>query len=166
MSRGAASSPGSATSSDRADVRLLLDRDSITDFSVAVRCPHGGPAVLANPPVDRDGNPFPTRNWLACRHLVTAVSRLESAGGVGRLESDPTMTEPLAAAQRAHAASHAGFAVTGTADPRRVKCLHAHLATALADGGTPVGDWILARIDGSWPERCCLERLRPAAADG
>lgn len=166
MTPAAGSSPGCATSSEVADARLLLGRESLTDFSVAVRCPHGGPAVLANPPVDRHGRPFPTRNWLACRHLVTAVSRLESAGGVGELESATEMAGALADAQRAHAATHAGHAITGTADPRRVKCLHAHLAVALADGGTPVGDWILARIDGDWPERCCIERLRGTGADG
>lgn len=163
MTRGVGSSPGSATSSEVAEAQLLLGRESLTDFSVAVRCPHGGPAVLANPPVDRRGNPFPTRNWLACRHLVAAVSRLESAGGVGMLEADPDMADPLTAAQKAHSDSHGGHWITGTADPSRVKCLHAHLAVALADGGSPVGDWILSRIDGDWPDSCCVARLREAA---
>ena len=122
--------------------------------------------MLQNPPRDRRGRPFPTRNWLACRHLATAVSRLESEGGVGVLESDPGMAEALAEAQRRHADAHAGHHVTGSADPARVKCLHAHLAFALAEGGSPVGDWIRARIDDDWPERCCLEGLRERAADG
>ena len=124
-----------------------------------MRCPHGGPAVLENAPSDRAGAPFPTRNWLACRALGEAVDRLEAAGGVRALERDPAMAGALAAVQARHAALRGGALVAGVADPGRVKCLHAHLAFALAEGGSPVGDWILARSGGAWPERCCLERL-------
>lgn len=163
MTPAADSSPGSASSSDRSDARLLLGRESLTDFSVAVRCPHGGAAVLTNPSQDRKGRPFPTRYWLSCRHLTTAVSRLESEGGVKDLEADPDMTGHLADSQAAHAAEHDGHWITGTADPTRVKCLHAHLAVAMATGGSPVGDWISDRIDDDWPGRCCVDALRDAA---
>jgi hypothetical protein len=27
------------------------------------------------------------------------------------------------------------------------------------EGGSPVGDWIAARADLRWPERCCVERV-------
>jgi len=40
-----------------------------------------------------------------------------------------------------------------------VKCLHAHLAFAMDEGGSPVGDWIAARADLRWPEVCCVERV-------
>lgn len=154
-----ASGTGSPPWSDARAVQLLLGRDSITDYRVAVRCPHGGPAVLENDPRDRDGRPFPTRNWLACRHLSGAVSRLEARGGVSELERDPALADALTAAHRRHAELHAGHRVTGSSDAGRVKCLHAHLAFGLACGGTPVSDWILDRASAGWPERCCVEDL-------
>jgi hypothetical protein len=136
-------------------VARLLGRAPFTRYSVAVACPGNGPAVLANAPIDLHGRPFPTRYWLACRALGEAVSRLEAAGGVRALESDPAMAEDILAANARHRELHAGFNVGGTRDPARVKCLHAHLAFALAVGGSPVGDWIAARTDLSWPAQCC-----------
>ncbi|MCU0308263.1 MAG: DUF501 domain-containing protein [Thermoleophilia bacterium] len=140
-------------------MRRLLGRPAHAGFRVAVRCPHGAPAVIENAPVDERGRPFPTRDWLVCRALGTAVSRLESAGGVRMLEDDPAMAEALAAAHARHAALHQGHRVAGAGDPRRVKCLHAHLAFALAEGGSPVGDWIMARAEAGWPARCCVEAV-------
>jgi hypothetical protein len=77
---------------------------------------------------------------------------------VRRLEREPGLAPALAAAQRRHAALHAGHRVAGSGDPARVKCLHAHLAFAMAQGGGPVGDWILSRAGFDWPATCCLER--------
>ncbi len=51
--------------------------------------------------------------------------------------------------------------MAGSGDPAHVKCLHAHLAFGMAQGGSPVADWIRARTDIAWPERCCVERLLP-----
>ena len=99
----------------------------------------------------------PTRDWLVCRALVGAVSRLESAGGVRALEEDPGAREALAAAQARHAALHGGHAVAGAGDPRRVKCLHAHLAFALATGDEAIAGWILERAGAGYPDRCCLD---------
>ncbi len=155
----AAPSAGSPPSSDRVAVAALLGREPFTHFSVAVRCPHGGPAVVRNEPLDRRGRPFPTRDWLACRALGEAVSRLEAAGGVRALEDDPDMAGPLADAHARHQELHAGHRVAGGGDPAHVKCLHAHLAFGLAEGGSPVADWILERAGARWPDRCCLERL-------
>lgn len=126
---------------------------------MAVRCPFGGPAVLENDPVDLRGRPFPTRYWLACRELAAAVSRLEAAGGVRALEGDETMGAHVARAHADHAAIHAGHRVAGVGGDGRVKCLHAQLAFALAQGGNPVGDWIAGRAGAVWPATCCLERL-------
>ena len=142
---------------DAEKVTALIGRPPLAGFSVAVRCPFGGPAVITNAPVDERGNPFPTRDWLCCRALVDAVSRLEAAGGVGELERDPDMTDALEAAHAAHARLHAGRNVGGVADASRVKCLHAHLAFALAEGGSPVGDWIWGRANAQWPTRCCTD---------
>ena len=150
-----ASGTSSPTSSDREVVARLLGREPFTDFRVAVRCPHGTPAVLENDPVDLAGRPFPTRFWLACRALGLAVSRLEAAGGVRRLESDPAMTGAVGAAHAHHQDVHAGYRVGGVADPSRVKCLHAQLALAMAVGGNAVGDWILGESGARWPDACC-----------
>lgn len=156
----AAGSAGSPGSSDRAAVAALLGRTPFTDFRVAVRCPHGAPAVVRNTPRDLRGRPFPTRDWLTCRALSEAVSRLEAAGGVRELEDDPSTTDDLAAAHARHEELHGGYRVAGSGDPARVKCLHAHLAFAMGEGGSPIGEWIAARADLSWPATCCLERLR------
>ncbi len=150
---------GSPGSSDRRAVAALIGREPFTDFHVAVRCPHGGPAVVRNAPVDLRGKPFPTRDWLACRALGEAVSRLEASGGVRMLEADPTMHAPLAAANARHQELHAGYRVAGSGDPEHVKCLHAHLAFGLGEGGSPVADWILEHSGAEWPAVCCLERL-------
>lgn len=136
-------------------VAHLLGRASFTDYRIAVRCPFGGPAILENDPHDVSGRPFPTRYWMACRHLHSAVSRVEADGGVRALEDDPAMTLQIRAAHAAHAALHQGHHIGGVADPSRVKCLHAQLAFALATGGNAVGEWILARIETPWPVRCC-----------
>lgn len=133
----------------------LLGRVPFTRFSVAVRCPFGGPAVLENGPRDLAGRPFPTRYWLACRALVADVSTLEAAGGVRALENDEQMQQAIGDAHAAHAALHDGYRVGGVGDASRVKCLHAQLAFALATGGNPVGDWIVERASAAWPEVCC-----------
>ncbi len=119
--------------------------------------------MLENDPVDLEGRPFPTRHWLACRALAVAVSRLEATGGVRALEDDEGMTPHVTAAHAAHARLHAGHRVGGVGDARRVKCLHAQLAFALAQGGNPVGDWIIERGAVAYPTgRCCADALGDA----
>ncbi len=153
----ASPAPEPPTLADARAAEALLGRPSIVEFQVSVRCPAGGPAVLLDRPRDRRGRPFPTRNWLACRALAGAVSRLEAAGGVRALEDDPAMSAALADAQAAHARLHDGHLIAGVGDPAHVKCLHAQLAFALARGGGPIADWVAQRADLSWPERCCTE---------
>ena len=135
----------------------LLGREPFTDYRIAVRCPHGGPAVLENDERDLQGRPFPTRHWLACRALHAAVSRLEAEGGVRALEDDAQMQQPLQQAHAEHGRRHSGYRVGGVADPHRVKCLHAQLAFSLACGGNAIGDWIAARCDLAWPTVCCAD---------
>lgn len=150
-------------SPDAAAVAALIGRVPHTRYRVAVRCPFGAPAVLENAPIDLRGRPFPTRHWLACRRLSEAVSRLESGGGVRALESAPGMDAALRATSERHRALHAGHNVAGAGDPARAKCLHAHLAFAMATGDGPVGRWIRAHADLSWPDRCCLDDGRAPA---
>lgn len=152
MMAAVASSAGSPTSSDRDAVIALLGREPFTDYRISVRGADGRPVVLRNAPRDLRGRPFPTREWLVDRALDDAVSRLEAIGGVRMLEADPEMAPHIAAAHERHAALHGGYRVAGAGDPAHVKCLHAHLAFALGEGGSPVGDWIMRRAGITWPD--------------
>lgn len=159
-----ASGAGSPHASDDRAIAALLGREPFTSHRVAVRCPHGGPAVLENDPVDLRGRPFPTRYWLSCRALGEAVSRLEAAGGVKRLEADEELRDDLLAANARHGELHGGRNVGGVRDPATVKCLHAHLAFGLATGGNPVSDWILRESGAAWPAECCVPAETGAGA--
>jgi hypothetical protein len=46
--------------------------------------------------------------------------------------------------------------IGGSGNPRRLKCLHAHVAYALAQPGYLAGERILAELDPRWPPQCCL----------
>jgi hypothetical protein len=147
---------------DRAVVERQLGRRPRAFRRVAVRCPFGRPAVSEQAPFDEDGRPFPTTYWLTCRHLVEAVSRLEAAGGVGRwtraAADDPELGASLSAAheEQRRLRPELDLGVGGArAGARGVKCLHAHLAFALARPGYELGERILGEIEPMWPERCC-----------
>jgi hypothetical protein len=84
------------------------------------------------------------------------VSRLEAAGGVREAEAtiDATLiaeTHARYAAERetAIAVDHVGPRPSGGVGGTRtgVKCLHAHVAHALAGGDDPVGRWALEHLD-------------------
>jgi hypothetical protein len=92
------------------------------------------------------------------------VSRLEAGGGVERWSraaaEDPELGASL---ERAHAEQRElrpeldlGI---GGARPRAgsLKCLHAHVAFALARPGYVLGESVLAEIEPLWPERCCMD---------
>ena len=165
---------------DRAVVERQIGRTPRAFRRVAVRCPFGLPAVTEQSPYDRVGEPFPTTYYLTCRHLVAAVSRLEAAGGVERwteaARADPELRaslEQATADQRELRRALAGGAhgrddgaslelgIGGAARPERLKCLHAHVAFALAQPGYALGERILAELEPLWPEHCCsLERPR------
>ncbi len=111
---------------------------------------------------DHSGEPFPTTFWLTCRQLVAAVSRLEAAGGVERWTRAAVEDPRLAASlERAHAEQRelrpeldlgVGGARAGAAS---LKCLHAHVAFALARPGYELGERILAELEPAWPLVCC-----------
>jgi hypothetical protein len=90
------------------------------------------------------------------------VSRLEAAGGVERwtraAAEDPRLAASL---ERAHAWQRelrpeldlgVGGARPGAGG---LKCLHAHVAFALAQPGYELGEQILAEVDFAWPSVCC-----------
>jgi hypothetical protein len=140
---------------DRATVAILLGRAPTGAFEVVTRDGAGTPVVIRNAPLLDDGTPMPTRYWLVGRAQVTAVSRLEAAGGV-RAAQDAVDADALADAHRRYAVERAAAlpldhrgpvpqgGVGGTA--RGVKCLHAHYAWFLAGGHDPVGAWVAAQL--------------------
>ena len=151
--------------SDLALLERQLGRPPRAFRRVAVRCPFGSPAVSEQEPYDRDGTPFPTQYWLSCRHLAAAVARLEAGGGVeawsAAAADDPELAESLARAQADQRAlrPELPLGIGGARGSGGLKCLHAHVAFALARPGYLLGERILASAGPRWPaERCCSER--------
>jgi len=139
---------------------------------VAVRCPHGRPAVIEQPAYLADGSPFPTTYYLTCPHAVARIDALEAAGGVDRYEQlvagdSEAMAEYRAGAARQHelrrpAARMAddgaslALGIAGTSREGAVKCLHAHAAFALAEPGYALGRRILEEAAPLYPAgECC-----------
>ena len=138
---------------------------------VVRRCPAGAPAVVETLPYDEAGRPFPTLFYCTCSSLVAAIGRLEDAGGVrafGALATgEPRLAASLADAVRytrrrrrelvrrcrppmLDGGASLGTGIGGVADARRITCLHAHAAHALA--GAP----------GLRARRMCPDRRRRA----
>ncbi len=149
---------------DREVVSWQLGRPARAFTRVAVRCAHGFPAVTEQAPFDSGGRPFPTTYYLTCPWLVSAVSRLEAAGGVRRYteraRSDPVLGESLARADAEQRSIRPELDV-GIGGARRdgaVKCLHAHAAFALARPGYELGERILAEAGERWcPDGRCAK---------
>ncbi len=140
---------------DRERVRELLGREPQGRFEVVVRDDAGDPVVLRNDPLLDDGTPMPTRYWLIGRDIVSAVGRLEAAGGVRAAEADIDPADIADAHARyarerdaAIPPDHVGPAPSGGVGGTRqgVKCLHAHYGWYLAGGDDPVGRWVAERI--------------------
>jgi hypothetical protein len=150
------SSADNAAPGDVDRVTELLGRRPQGDFSVVLRRADGSPRVVRNAPLLHDGTPTPTRYWLVDPDDVTAVSRLEAAGGVDAAEREVD-EHALASAHATYAAErdahlpalHTGpRPFGGVAGTRRgVKCLHAHYANWLVGNADPVGRWVADRIN-------------------
>jgi hypothetical protein len=150
--------------SDRAFVERQLGRPPRAFRRVVVRCPFGRPAVTEQTAYDDGGEPFPTTFWLTCPHLVAAVSRLEAAGGVERWSRAASEDPDLAASlERAHSEQRAlrpelDLGIGGArAGAGSLKCLHAHVAFALARSGYELGERIIWELQPLWPAVCCTE---------
>lgn len=145
---------------DQAVVAVQLGRSLRSVVEVVNRCHLGLPVVVAVPPLLDDGTPFPTRFWLTCPLATRRVARLESAGGVKRLEAkavaDPSFGAALTDAHRVYGEGRdlvvpdgaerrprggVGGATTG------VKCLHAHYAHTRAGGSNPVGALVAGWVE-------------------
>lgn len=150
--------------SDRAVVERQLGRAPRALRRVVVRCPYGQPAVTEQSAYDDTGRPFPTTFWLTCPYLVAAVSRLEAAGGVERWSRAAADDARLASSLRRADAEQRRIRPqldlgVGGAGPGAggLKCLHAHVAFALARPGYELGERIVAEIEPRWPPVCCSE---------
>lgn len=163
--------PALVAGADLAVVAGQLGRPPHPMTAVAACCPFGFPAVVEDLPYDRRGRPFPTLYYCTCPTLVVAVSRLESDGGVTRWTAR-VAAEPELARSAADAAADSGIrradlvrdhglqmadggaslssGVGGVADLLALKCLHAHVAHALARPGYVLGEAVLAEVADPW----------------
>jgi hypothetical protein len=147
---------------DRAVVEHQLGRPPRAFRRVAVRCPFGLPAVTEQNAYDDTGSPFPTTYWRTCPRLVRSVSRLEAAGGVERWSKlaavDPELAASLEKAQAEQRAIRPDLDLgIGGARPGAagLKCLHAHVAFALARPGYELGERVVGELEPLWPAACC-----------
>jgi hypothetical protein len=130
--------------------------------------------VAKVPPLLEDGTPFPTTYWLTCPLAMIRIGRVESIGGVRRverwIEADEERSARLAAAhdryrrdrdrmleQDARVATAAAPS-GGVAGCRAgVKCLHAHYADHAAGNDNIVGGHVAAFVEPLDCTTACVE---------
>jgi hypothetical protein len=175
MAVGGASQPGQLpVTAEAAVVARQLGRPPRGLRRVAHRCPCGLPDVVETAPRLPDGTPFPTLYYLTCPRAVAAVSRLEAAGVMRRMQ-DRLLGDP--ALRAAYHAAHHDYlarrdAAAGTAGvtplppgtqsaggmPDRVKCLHALAAHELAvPGANPLGREAAEAAGPWWAAGPCVD---------
>ena len=139
---------------DRALVERQIGRRPRAFRRVVARCPYGTPAVTEQEPYDDDGRavpddllpdlPAPRRRGLTPRgrRRGRALERGGRRGSALRPMSTrrgAQRGDPNRACCRAHGADHGGSLYCGyrrLTEPAELKCLHAHVAFALANPGT------------------------------
>jgi hypothetical protein len=143
---------------DAAVVAAQLHRPPRATRDVAHRCSCGLPDVVETAPRLDDGTPFPTLFYLTCPRAASAIGRLEASGLMREMTERLSVDAELAARYRAayddylarrNAIEPLGTTVAAGGMPDRVKCLHVHVAHALAvgPGVNPFGDEALALLD-------------------
>lgn len=173
--------PDEQAARDRAVVERQIGRAPRAFRRVAVRCPYDKPAVTEQHPYDEAGEPFPTTYYLTCPHAVAVIARAEAAGGVERwserVAGDPELRASAyraAARQRAirrrlargwpgvDGGSSLRLGIGGAFRPAALKCLHAHVAFALAEPGYELGDRIVADLaEPLFPDTGCCTPAGP-----
>jgi uncharacterized protein len=120
--------------------------------------------VTEQEPFDDRGRPFPTTYYVTCPHLVTMISRVEAEGGVARwtraAEENPELAESLerANAEQRRLRPELPGGIGGVMRSGSIKCLHAHIAFALARPGYELGERMIAELVPLWPTgRCCMQ---------
>jgi hypothetical protein len=163
----AQSGPAEVEAADREAVAAQLGRPPRALHSVAHRCPCGLPSVVRTHPRLADGTPFPTLYYLTCARLTGLVSTVEAGGAMremtGRLAEDPELAQAYQAAHESYLAERDSLESLGTqvsagGMPGRVKCLHVHVAHALAlgPGVNPFGDEVLDQLGDWWTPGPCV----------
>jgi hypothetical protein len=151
---------------DAAVIEAQLGRAPRSIHAIGHRCPCGNPDVVATEPRLDDGTPFPTTFYLTCPRAASLIGTLEASGLMREMSERLAEDEELAAAyRRAHEAYLAerdaieslGTGVSAGGMPDRVKCLHVHVAHALAAGPgvNPFGDEALAELGEWWVAGPC-----------
>lgn len=161
-------------STDALVICAQIGRPPREPWQVSSRCAHGRPSTILTGPVLGDGAPFPTLYWLTCPWLSAYVDGLESSGVAAqwrtRLAKEPELRARMHAADaeyRAHRADAAGghdpcaaVGIAGQRDSSATKCIHAHVAAALAGIDDPIGTDVVAGADPLWcPDEVCLTRM-------
>ena len=126
---------------DRAIVARQLGRPPRAFHRVVARCPYGLPAVTEQRPYAEDA-------------LL--------ADSLGRATQEQRrLRHELAGSERgADDGASLDSGIGGSRSPEQLKCLHAHVAFALARPGYALGDSILEEVPEPWPAaRCCSEPL-------
>lgn len=156
---------------DREIITRQLGRPPRGLRAVAARDAAGEPTVVQTAPKLEDGTPFPTLYYLTSPRLTAHCSTLEAEGRMremqDRLAEDPELAAHYRRAHESYLAERdaiepLGTQVTAGGMPDRVKCLHVHVAHALAKGPgvNPFGDEALAEIARRWPEPSAEDRSR------
>jgi hypothetical protein len=151
---------------DAAAVTAQLGRTPRAVRDVAHRCPCALPSVVQTAPRLDDGTPFPTLYYLTCSRLNSRIGSLEAEGRMremtDRLADDPALADAYRRAHEAYlderdAIESLGTGVSAGGMPDRVKCLHVHVAHALAAGPgvNPFGDEALAELGEWWRPGPC-----------
>lgn len=156
---------------DERSVVRQIGREPRQPWRVSVRCGYGYPQVITTPSRLASGEPFPTLHYLTCPFLVEAVSTLESDGQIEvwatRLATEPALATHMRLADAAYRAARAiesggedaceGVGIAGQRDPLGTKCLHAHVAAALAGINDPVGLAVLGATGRECDNARCAE---------
>ena len=158
-----------ATASDLAVIAEQLGRTPRSVVAIAHRCPCGAPDVVMTEPRLPDGTPFPTVFYLTCPRAASAIGTLEADGVMAemqaRLGEDPELAQRYEAAHRDYLDRRSDLGevpeiagVSAGGMPERVKCLHVLAAQSLAEGPgvNPLGDEVVAAIDGWWKRKSCV----------
>lgn len=154
------------SSVDAAAVAAQLGRAPRAVREVGHRCRCGLPSVVQTAPRLEDGTPFPTLYYLTCSRLNSRIGSLEAEGRMRemqeRLADDPELADAYRRAHEAYLAERdaiesLGTGVSAGGMPDRVKCLHVHVAHALAAGPgvNPFGDEALAELGDWWATGPC-----------
>jgi hypothetical protein len=167
MSRSTIREP--VSDDDLAAIEAQLGRPPRGAHSVAHRCPCGRPDVVRTLPRLPDGTPFPTMYYVTCPRLAGAIGTLEADGLMSEMTERLAADADLAASYRQ---SHETYLqrrselgdvaeIEGTSAggmPTRVKCLHALVGHALAEGrgANRLGDEALDRLEPWWEAGPCV----------